>query len=234
MHWIDTRRLRSRSGSIARRASDGSTGGCVDAHDWADAASSTHDDRETSRRRGPRRAVGDSSARIGSYRIIERIGEGAFGDVYEAEQESPIRRRVALKTLKPGMDTRAVLARFRAERQALALMDHPHIAHVLDAGETTAGHPYFVMEPIGGEPITRYSASGANRLAPRRAARQARACLRATSEVRRRQARAGARLRAVHATLGTEHERTRGAVEMLIAVCAAAGDAEGAQAWRRV
>ncbi|MBS0191964.1 MAG: tetratricopeptide repeat protein [Phycisphaerales bacterium] len=92
--------------------------------------------------------------RIGNYRLISRIGEGGFGIVYEAEQERPVRRRVALKVIKLGMDTRQVVARFEAERQALALMDHPNIAKVFDAGATPAGRPYFVMELVKGAPAT--------------------------------------------------------------------------------
>jgi WD40 repeat protein len=91
---------------------------------------------------------------IGPYKLLEQIGEGGFGVVFMAEQQQPVRRRVALKVLKPGMDTRQVVARFEAERQALALMDHPHIAHVFDGGETPAGRPYFVMELVRGAPIT--------------------------------------------------------------------------------
>jgi len=90
------------------------------------------------------------------YRILGVIGEGGFGVVYEAEQHRPVRRRVALKVLKPGMDSKAVLARFEAERQALAMMDHPGIARVLDAGETDRGAPFFVMELVRGSPITDY------------------------------------------------------------------------------
>jgi serine/threonine protein kinase/Flp pilus assembly protein TadD len=93
---------------------------------------------------------------IGAYKLLEQIGEGGFGVVYTAEQQQPLRRKVALKVLKPGMDTRLVIARFEAERQALALMDHPHIARVFDAGETASGRPYFVMELVKGVPITRY------------------------------------------------------------------------------
>src|SRR5438445_13630070 len=85
---------------------------------------------------------------IGPYKLLEQIGEGGFGLVFMAEQQQPIRRKVALKILKPGMDTRQVIARFEAERQALALMDHPNIARVLDAGETGSGRPYFVMELV--------------------------------------------------------------------------------------
>lgn len=91
---------------------------------------------------------------IGPYRILQTLGEGGFGTVYEADQEHPVKRRVALKVIKLGMDTREVIARFDAERQALALMDHPHIAHVLDAGMTASGRPYFVMELVRGVPIT--------------------------------------------------------------------------------
>ena len=94
--------------------------------------------------------------RIGPYKILQQIGEGGFGAVFEAEQEEPVRRRVALKVIKLGMDTREVIARFEAERQALALMDHPHIARVLDAGATDSGRPYFVMELVKGEPISGY------------------------------------------------------------------------------
>jgi non-specific serine/threonine protein kinase/serine/threonine-protein kinase len=101
-------------------------------------------------------AGGDFPERIGPYRILQRIGEGGFGEVYAAEQTEPVKRRVALKILKPGMDTKSVLARFEAERQALAMMDHPNIAKVLDAGQTEAGRPYFVMELVKGEPITHY------------------------------------------------------------------------------
>jgi serine/threonine protein kinase/Flp pilus assembly protein TadD len=93
---------------------------------------------------------------IGSYKLIEQIGEGGFGVVFMAEQQQPVRRLVALKVLKPGMDTRQVIARFEAERQALALMDHPNIARVLEAGETPSGRPYFVMDLVRGLPITEF------------------------------------------------------------------------------
>lgn len=92
--------------------------------------------------------------RIGPYRLLERIGEGGCGVVYLAEQESPVRRRVALKVIRLGMDTERVIARFEVERQALAMMDHPHIAHVLDAGTTSTGRPYFAMEWVRGRRIT--------------------------------------------------------------------------------
>lgn len=94
--------------------------------------------------------------RIGHYRLLEKIGEGGWGVVYRAGQEEPVRRIVALKVLKPGMDTRAVIARFEAERQALAMMDHPNIARVFDAGATPTGHPFFVMELVEGVRITDY------------------------------------------------------------------------------
>jgi serine/threonine protein kinase len=93
---------------------------------------------------------------IGPYKLMEPIGEGGFGVVFLAEQQQPVRRKVALKVIKPGMDTRQVVARFEAERQALALMDHPNIAKVLDGGETASGRPYFVMELVKGVPITDY------------------------------------------------------------------------------
>lgn len=97
---------------------------------------------------------------IGPYRLLQRLGEGGFGEVYEAEQLAPVRRRVAVKVLKAGMDSKAVLARFEAERQTLALMDHPAIAKVHDAGMTASGRPYFVMELVGGKSITEYSDEG--------------------------------------------------------------------------
>jgi WD40 repeat protein len=93
---------------------------------------------------------------IGRYKLLEKIGEGGFGVVWAAEQKKPMKRRVALKIIKLGMDTRQVVARFEAERQALALMDHPNIAKVLDAGATETGRPYFVMELVRGIPITEY------------------------------------------------------------------------------
>ncbi len=93
---------------------------------------------------------------IGRYKLLEEIGQGGFGLVYMAEQQEPVQRKVALKIIKAGMDTREVIARFEAERQALALMDHPNIARVLDAGATESGRPYFVMELVRGIPITNY------------------------------------------------------------------------------
>ena len=94
--------------------------------------------------------------RIGPYELVELIGEGGMGEVYAADQRAPVARRVALKVVKPGMDSAQVLARFEAERQALARMAHPYIAQVLDAGTTEAGRPYFVMEHVAGESITAY------------------------------------------------------------------------------
>ena len=94
--------------------------------------------------------------RIGPYKLLQKIGEGGCGVVYMAEQEKPVRRRVALKIIKLGMDTKSVIARFEAERQALAMMDHPNIARVLEAGATEAGRPYFVMELVHGIRITEY------------------------------------------------------------------------------
>ena len=93
---------------------------------------------------------------IDRYKLLERLGEGGFGSVWAAEQKEPVKRRVALKVIKLGMDTKQVVARFEAERQALALMDHPNIAKVFDAGTTRSGRPYFVMELVRGIPITKY------------------------------------------------------------------------------
>jgi serine/threonine protein kinase/tetratricopeptide (TPR) repeat protein len=102
---------------------------------------------------------------IGPYKLLQQIGEGGMGTVFMAEQSQPIQRKVALKLIKPGMDSRQVLARFEAERQALAMMDHVNIARVLDAGATESGRPYFVMELVHGVPITQYCDD--NRLTPR-------------------------------------------------------------------
>jgi len=93
---------------------------------------------------------------IGRYKLLEQIGEGGFGVVFMAEQLEPVRRRVALKIIKPGMDSRQVIGRFEAERQALAMMEHPNIAKVLDAGTTDVSRPYFVMELVRGIRITDY------------------------------------------------------------------------------
>jgi eukaryotic-like serine/threonine-protein kinase len=101
-------------------------------------------------------AIEQPGTRIGRYKLLQEIGEGGMGAVYMAEQEEPVRRRVALKIIKLGMDSRQVVARFEAERQALALMDHPNIARVLDGGATETGRPYFVMELVQGVPITEF------------------------------------------------------------------------------
>jgi serine/threonine protein kinase len=93
---------------------------------------------------------------IGTYKLLEQIGEGGFGIVFMAEQTQPVHRKVALKIIKAGIDSGHVLARFEAERQVLAVMDHPNIAKVLDAGATLEGRPYFVMELVKGQPITKY------------------------------------------------------------------------------
>ena len=99
---------------------------------------------------------GGPGALVGRYKLLEKIGEGGFGVVYMAEQREPVKRRVALKIIKLGMDTKQVVGRFEAERQALAMMDHPNIARVLDAGATEAGRPYFVMELVRGVPIVEF------------------------------------------------------------------------------
>jgi serine/threonine protein kinase len=101
----------------------------------------------------PDEAVGQT---LGPYKLLERVGEGGCGVVYVAEQKEPVRRKVALKVINLGMDTKQVVARFEAERQALAMMDHPNIAKVLDAGTTDVGRPYFVMELVRGIRITDY------------------------------------------------------------------------------
>ena len=93
---------------------------------------------------------------IGPYKLLQEIGEGGMGVVYMAEQSRPVKRRVALKIIKPGMDSRHIVARFEAEQQALAMMEHPNVARVLDAGTTAAGRPYFAMELVKGIPITKY------------------------------------------------------------------------------
>jgi eukaryotic-like serine/threonine-protein kinase len=104
----------------------------------------------------PTATVTHSSPVIGPYKLIEEIGEGGMGTVYMAQQTEPVKRLVALKVIKLGMDSRSVIARFEAERQALALMDHPNIARVFDAGATETGRPYFVMELVKGVPLTKY------------------------------------------------------------------------------
>ena len=112
--------------------------------------------RQSANQRSAPEAGESVGTMIGFYKLLEKIGEGGFGEVYVAEQREPVKRRVALKIIKLGMDTKQVVARFEAERQALALMDHPNIAKVLDAGATSTGRPYFVMELVKGIPITKY------------------------------------------------------------------------------
>jgi serine/threonine protein kinase len=102
------------------------------------------------------RIVEGVGSRIGPFKLIQRIGAGGMGVVFVAEQKTPVRRRVALKIIKPGLDSEQLINRFEAERQALALMDHPNIAKVFDAGTTAAGRPFFVMELVNGESITDY------------------------------------------------------------------------------
>jgi len=98
----------------------------------------------------------EPGGQIDRYKLLSILGEGGMGIVYLAEQERPVRRKVALKVIKPGMDSKRVLARFEAEQQALALMEHPHVARVHDAGVTPSGRPYFVMEYVKGVPIIEY------------------------------------------------------------------------------
>jgi non-specific serine/threonine protein kinase/serine/threonine-protein kinase len=102
------------------------------------------------------RTAPSSAGSFGRYRLLQRLGEGGMGEVWLAEQTEPVRRQVALKVIKAGMDSAQVVARFEAERQALALMDHPAIASVFDGGTTPQGRPYFAMEYVKGEPITAY------------------------------------------------------------------------------
>ena len=111
---------------------------------------------------GPPESVGSM---IGPYKLLEQIGEGGMGAVWMAQQTEPVKRLVAVKLIKAGMDSKAVIARFEAERQALALMEHPNIARVLDGGTTDAGRPYFVMDLVKGVPITKYCDE--HRLTPR-------------------------------------------------------------------
>jgi serine/threonine protein kinase/WD40 repeat protein len=119
-------------------------------------AGASSDEEATLTRVGEAKVAEEYGSTIGRYKLLEKLGEGGFGSVWAAEQREPVRRRVALKIIKLGMDTRQVVARFEAERQALALMEHPNIAKVLDAGATDTGRPYFVMELVKGVPITRY------------------------------------------------------------------------------
>ncbi len=125
-----------------------------------------HADDAAARRPPSDRPIAEGpGSRIGPYRLDRQVGEGGMGMVFLAEQERPVRRTVALKVIKPGMDSALVIARLEAERQALALMDHPHIARFLDAGTTDSGRPFFVMEPVDGVPITEYC--DRNRLDPK-------------------------------------------------------------------
>ena len=121
---------------------------------FLDPALSDSDSREMTRRAQP--SSPDTHLNVDKYKLLQQIGEGGFGVVYMALQQKPVRREVALKIIKPGMDTKEVIARFEAERQALALMAHPNIAKVLDAGETEKGHPFFVMELVKGVPLTEF------------------------------------------------------------------------------
>jgi len=112
--------------------------------------------KKTIRVEAPAHETAESGTRIGPYKLLQQIGEGGIGTVWMAQQDEPIRRRVALKIIKAGLDSAQILARFEAERQALALMDHPNIAKVLDAGSTPEGRPYFVMELVKGIPLTTF------------------------------------------------------------------------------
>ena len=126
---------------------------------------STADVRPAKKSPPPQPSAGAGTVISGRYTLLEEIGEGGMGTVWMARQTEPVRRKVAIKLIKPGMDSKAVLARFEAERQALALMDHPNIARVLDGGVTADGRPYFVMDLVKGVPITQYC--DAQRLTPR-------------------------------------------------------------------
>ena len=136
---------------------DGACGGDADLRSRVDALLEAHDAAsgilDSPAVEGNREGPGTS---IGNYKLLQEIGEGGMGVVYMAEQEKPVRRKVAIKVIKLGMDTKQVIARFEAERQALAMMDHPHIARVLDAGSTDAGRPFFVMELVRGIPVHEY------------------------------------------------------------------------------
>jgi serine/threonine protein kinase/tetratricopeptide (TPR) repeat protein len=133
---------------------DEACGGDADLRREVEELLSFHDGRSTELAGIP--GTPAAPERIGSYRVLQKVGEGGMGEVYEAEQTEPVRRRVALKIIKWGMDTKEVVARFESERQALALMDHPNIARVFEAGATEQGRPYFAMEFVKGVPITEY------------------------------------------------------------------------------
>ncbi|MEM9827446.1 MAG: protein kinase, partial [Planctomycetota bacterium] len=131
----------------------------LDAHRLSDPlldrlAGATRDETENDETENIEESIGTL---IGPYKLLQRIGEGGFGVVYMAEQTRPVRRKVALKVIKPGMDRREIVVRFEAEQQALALMDHPNIAKVFDVGETQSGRPYLVMELVRGIPVTEYA-----------------------------------------------------------------------------
>lgn len=151
--------LQERAGFLARECGhDHALRSRVEALLRADAEAGTFMERSPAAPE-PRSApsIGEKSGdHIGRYKLLQQIGEGGGGVVFMAEQEAPVRRKVALKIIKPGMDTKSVIARFEAERQALALMDHPNIAKVFDAGATESGRPFFVMELIRGIRITDY------------------------------------------------------------------------------
>lgn len=139
---------------------DRACGGDAELRQRVDALLRAHDNQPTGEftprsehAQGPDSAAGE---RIGPYKLLQKLGEGGMGTVWLAEQSEPVRRKVALKVIKAGMDSALVIARFEAERQALALMDHPNIAKILDAGTTSAGRPYFVMELVKGIAITKY------------------------------------------------------------------------------
>ncbi len=149
---------RSRASGAERQAYlDGACGTDPDLRSRVEALLAAHDEAsdflEDPAVSSPQEGPGTS---IGVYKLLQQIGEGGMGVVYMAEQEKPVRRKVALKVIKLGMDTKQVIARFEAERQALAMMDHAHIARVLDAGATETGRPYFVMELVRGVPINEY------------------------------------------------------------------------------
>ena len=140
----DDREFRDKVLSMLQHASDPGIGG--------DTTASTEESPVEAVRPGG--VLGPST--VSGYRILERLGEGGMGVVWLAEQSKPVRRRVALKIIKPGMDSKQVLARFDAERQALALMDHPNVAKVFDAGADSRGRPFFAMELVKGVPITEH------------------------------------------------------------------------------
>jgi serine/threonine protein kinase len=162
----DERLLRAVQASILARAEPAADGTGPGEASTSEPATCTFAGREGTRTLTftPSEPVGSSGrppsegpgSRIGPYTLVAPLGEGGMGSVFRAEQTSPVRRQVAVKIIKAGMDTEAVISRFEAERQALALMDHPNIARVLDAGATDSGRPFFVMELVEGPPITRY------------------------------------------------------------------------------